>query len=285
MYFQLAQLPSGSDPACRVRPRGDHLGVRDHDTGRGYALHHQWGGRGVQWGVACVEKEGHDVSMTDHDPVIEAYKRDLDRTLLRENLKKTVEERVAALVALQRLADEARRAGREASRPQVTDFARLLAALADAQVQFIIVGGLAATVHGSSRLTQDVDIVYARSDGNLERLTSALAPFARTFVGRRRAYRSSGRQRRCGEGSISRLPTIAGDIDLLGEITGGGGYEDLIAHTLTVNMFGRDQRCLDLPWLIRTKRAAGRPRDLEVIAELELLRDEIDERRDSREGV
>lgn len=54
--------------------------------------------------------------MADHDPVIEAYKRDLDRSLLRENLKKTVEERLSALVALQRLADEARRAGREASR-------------------------------------------------------------------------------------------------------------------------------------------------------------------------
>lgn len=52
----------------------------------------------------------------DHDPVIEAYKRDLDRTLLRENLKKSVEERLAALAALQRLANGARRAGREASR-------------------------------------------------------------------------------------------------------------------------------------------------------------------------
>lgn len=47
------------------------------------------------------------------DPVVEAYKRDLDRTLLRKNLALTVAERLANLVALQRLADEARRAGRE----------------------------------------------------------------------------------------------------------------------------------------------------------------------------
>jgi hypothetical protein len=46
------------------------------------------------------------------DPIIEAYKRDVDRTLLRENLKKTPEERVLALMELQRLAEEARRAGR-----------------------------------------------------------------------------------------------------------------------------------------------------------------------------
>jgi hypothetical protein len=49
------------------------------------------------------------------DPVIEAYKRDIDRTLLRENLKKSAEERVTALMELQRLAGEARRAGRAGS--------------------------------------------------------------------------------------------------------------------------------------------------------------------------
>jgi hypothetical protein len=47
------------------------------------------------------------------DPVIEAYKKDVDRTLLRENLKRSPAERLQNLVALQRLADEARRAGRK----------------------------------------------------------------------------------------------------------------------------------------------------------------------------
>lgn len=46
------------------------------------------------------------------DPVVEAYKKDVDRTLLRENLRRTPEERVAALMALQQLAAEAQRAGR-----------------------------------------------------------------------------------------------------------------------------------------------------------------------------
>ena len=50
------------------------------------------------------------------DPVVEAYKRDLDMTLLRENLRRTVEERVLNLMALQRLAEEARRAGQQAAR-------------------------------------------------------------------------------------------------------------------------------------------------------------------------
>ena len=50
------------------------------------------------------------------DSVIEAYKRDIDRTLLRQNLSRSPEERVLALMALQRLAGEARRAGREATK-------------------------------------------------------------------------------------------------------------------------------------------------------------------------
>ncbi len=50
------------------------------------------------------------------DPVVDVFKRDIDRTLLRQNLRKTVEERVLALIALQRLAEEARRAGRPRER-------------------------------------------------------------------------------------------------------------------------------------------------------------------------
>jgi hypothetical protein len=50
------------------------------------------------------------------DPVIEFYKKDVDRTLLRENLKLTVTERFEKLMALQRFAEEMRRAGREARR-------------------------------------------------------------------------------------------------------------------------------------------------------------------------
>lgn len=47
----------------------------------------------------------------DPDPVIDAYKKDVDRTLLRENLRRSVDERVDQLIALQRFAEELRRAG------------------------------------------------------------------------------------------------------------------------------------------------------------------------------
>lgn len=59
----------------------------------------------------------------------------------------------------------------------MTDFKQLLHLLSTSKVDFILVGGMAATVHGATRLTQDLDIVYSRSRANLERLAAALAPY------------------------------------------------------------------------------------------------------------
>ena len=70
------------------------------------------------------------------------------------------------------------------------------------------------------------------------------------------------------------MTTSAGDLDLLGEVTGGGGYEALVERSTTVRVFDRQIRVVTLPTLIHLKRAAGRPKDLEAIAELEALRDE-----------
>ena len=156
----------------------------------------------------------------------------------------------------------------------MTDFDALIGALGEAGVKFIIVGGLAATIHGSSRLTQDIDAVYARSDENIERLVTALRahePYLRGAPPNLPFEWSSATIRR---GLNFTLTTTIGDIDLLGEITGGGGYEDLLPHSIVVDLFGHECRWLDLPWLIKTKRAAGRPRDLEAIAELEALLEE-----------
>lgn len=69
------------------------------------------------------------------------------------------------------------------------------------------------------------------------------------------------------------LATTIGDIDLLGEVVGGGRYEDLVRHCDTVSVFGHETLVVSLPWLIHLKRAAGRPRDYEAIAELELLQE------------
>src|SRR5690606_18083396 len=60
--------------------------------------------------------------------------------------------------------------------PVMSDLARLIRTLADAHVEFIIVGGVAANAHGASRVTTDVDVVYARDAENLGRVVAALVP-------------------------------------------------------------------------------------------------------------
>ncbi len=156
----------------------------------------------------------------------------------------------------------------------MTQLEQLLAALGDAEVEFIIVGGVAARAHGSSRLTDDLDISYARSSANLERVVHALDSLRPYLRGAPPDLPFSWSTTTLRAGLNFTLTTRAGAIDLLGEIVGGGRYEDLLPHALTITIFGRDVKLLDLPWLIRVKRAAGRPKDLEVIAELEALQEE-----------
>lgn len=151
---------------------------------------------------------------------------------------------------------------------------RLLNALADAHVEYILVGGIAARAHGSARITQDVDICYSRSEENLARIITALAPFDPYLRGAPRGLPFDWSTRTLRAGLNFTLTTTTGDIDLLGDLTGGGGYEDLVAHSTIVTVFGRDVRLIDLPWLIRLKRAAGRPKDNEVLGELLAIMEE-----------
>ncbi len=155
----------------------------------------------------------------------------------------------------------------------MTDFAGLVRVLVQGGVEFILVGGAAATAHGSARLTVDVDVVYGRSRENIARLAAALTPFAPYLRGA-----PPGLPFRLDADTIRRglnftLTTTLGALDLLGEIAGGGTYETLLPHSDALSVFGVECRCLDLDALIRAKRAAGRPKDLEAIAELEAIRE------------
>ena len=156
----------------------------------------------------------------------------------------------------------------------MTDFRALIQALCSSEVRFVLVGGVAATLHGSARLTQDVDIVYSRDGGNLGRIAAALGPLQPYLRGAPAGLPFLLDQQTLAHGLNFTLTTLAGDIDLLGEITGVGNYDALVAHTIEVELFGGRCKCLDLPTLIAAKIAAGRPKDLEVIAELRALLDE-----------
>jgi len=156
----------------------------------------------------------------------------------------------------------------------VTDFERLLQALAAGSVEYILIGGLAANAHGAIRTTRDVDIVYARSQANLERLETTLAPLRPYLRGAPPGLPFQLDVPTLQSGLNFTLTTDLGELDLLGEVSGGGRYEDLLADSETLDLFGVSCRCLGLDALIRVKRAAGRPKDFEAVAELEALAEE-----------
>ena len=156
----------------------------------------------------------------------------------------------------------------------MTDFESLIRLLAGSRIEFILVGGAAATAHGSARLTQDLDILYRRSPENMARLAACLVPHHPYL-----RDAPSGLPFHLDAETIQRglnftLMTDLGALDLFGEITGGGRYEDLVNDTIQIELFGVTCCCLGLNRLIEVKRAAGRPRDLETVAELEALREE-----------
>ena len=155
-----------------------------------------------------------------------------------------------------------------------TDFAALLRALLSANVEFILVGGVAGNLHGAARATYDVDVLYRRSAENLDRLVAALSPLQPYLRGA-----PAGLPFRFDADTLRRglnftLTTTLGDLDLLGEVAGGGAYDDLRSASEEIELFGLTCRSATLDALIRMKRAAGRPQDLEALAELEALREE-----------
>lgn len=151
------------------------------------------------------------------------------------------------------------------------DIAAILKALSANEVDFVVIGGIAAVAHGSAYITQDFDISYARTPLNLERLARALAPFHPRLrgVSEDLPFRFDPATLRAGLNFT--LTTDLGDIDLMGAIAGFSSYEMIAAASETLELYGVSCRILTLQGLIRSKRAVGRPKDLRLLSELEAL--------------
>jgi hypothetical protein len=163
----------------------------------------------------------------------------------------------------------------------MTDFPGILTLLTQGGVEFIVIGGVAADAHGAARATYDVDVVYHRTDDNIQRIVNVLAghnPYPR---GAPPGLPFIWDERTLQMGLNFTLIIDLGDLDLLGEIA-GGGYVELLPHSEEMTIYGQICRCLTLEKLIEVKRAAGRPKDYEAIAELEALKEERDQQRRAR---
>ena len=150
----------------------------------------------------------------------------------------------------------------------------ILGALTQGGVKFILIGGVAGNVHGSARLTYDLDIVYARDRENIRRLAELLRSHSPYLRGAPPGLPFVFDERTIRNGLNFTLTTTLGEFDLLGEVAGGGTYEQLLPHSETIRNADLAFQCVTLERLIQLKRAAGRPKDFEAIAELQAILEE-----------
>jgi predicted nucleotidyltransferase len=145
------------------------------------------------------------------------------------------------------------------------------ARLNECGVRYIVIGGWAAILHGSARSTNDVDVVYARDDDNIRRLAEAMKDWQPYLRGAPPGLPFKWDEPTIRSGLNFTLSTKFGDVDFLGEVIGGGRYEELLPYTLESTALGITCRTVTLERLIQLKRAAGRTKDLLVLADLQAL--------------
>jgi len=109
----------------------------------------------------------------------------------------------------------------------MTNFQELLRLLTESGVEFVVISGLAVISHGHARATLDLDICYARSPENVTRLAAALAPVRPNLRGAPANLPFIWDTQTLRNGLNFTLTTSAGDIDVLGEVTGLGGYGEI----------------------------------------------------------
>jgi hypothetical protein len=141
--------------------------------------------------------------------------------------------------------------------PELTD---LLKALIFHEVDFILVGGVAAVLHGAPVSTFDLDIVPRKTDENLERLLAALQAIGAWYndPAGRRIVPDAEKVRTL---RVQRLLTDAGPLDVMASIGQGLTYEDLIGKTQVYDVDNLSVRVLDLATIILSKEQANRDKD------------------------
>ncbi len=150
---------------------------------------------------------------------------------------------------------------------------RFCAVLAEHGVEFIVVGGQAEALMGSSRVTYDVDLCYRRTSDNLRRLATALGTLNLTLRGAPPdlKFRLDAQALALGQNYTFE---VDGEypLDLLGYLEPIGVYDDLLPHAEAIAIGGRPTLVIGLDDLIRIKRTHHRPKDRESLLQLEAIK-------------
>ena len=162
--------------------------------------------------------------------------------------------------------------------PEPLDPETLFAALARYNVEYVLIGGLAANIHGSPLVTNDADITPSKTRENLERLARTLRDLGARV---RTTADPEGLPFACDVEFLERMKmvnmqTIAGDFDISFEPAAfPEGYEQLVEDAVDMTLFGIAVKVASLRDIIRSKETANRLKDQAALPHLYALEDEI----------
>lgn len=149
------------------------------------------------------------------------------------------------------------------------EYSHIIRSLKAHDVEFIVIGASAAIAQGAPISTIDLDVGYRRTRDNVGRLVAALRPFHPRLRGVDESVPFRFSVEALRRGCNFTFVTDAGDLDLLGHITGLGDYDAMTVNAASLRMFGCSVLVMDLEDVIRSKKAAGRPKDIAVLPVLE----------------
>lgn len=156
---------------------------------------------------------------------------------------------------------------------------RALATLVRRRVRFVLIGGFAGRLWGSTTVTNDLDICYARDRKNFEALAAVLIELEASLRGAPEGLPFRPDAKTLAAGDHFTFATNAGNLDCLGTPAGSRGFNDLIAGATEMRLDSLRVPVASLDDLIRLKRAAARPKDLIEVEILAALREEIERSR------
>lgn len=152
----------------------------------------------------------------------------------------------------------------------------LLEKLIQSKIDFVLIGGFACVVHGSSLVTEDLDICIAINDEQIRKLREALkdtSPKHRLNPNFKPSFMTY--PEKTDDLKNIYLETNLGVLDILGEVRPIGDFEAVKSHALTLSLYGHNCSVISLDDLIKVKESMKRPKDIEAAAQLRLIRDKL----------
>jgi hypothetical protein len=153
----------------------------------------------------------------------------------------------------------------------VQNLQTLLKLLIHSPIDFVLVGGFAAVLHGSNQITRDIDICVIHSPDQIRALQDLLKPFHPVYRKQEQTVSFLEAPKNLSTQQDFHLSTDLGILDIITHVKGVGDYYDVLRKSETMQLFAGSCCIISIDDLIKSKKALGRHRDLVVVEELEAI--------------